>query len=146
MTLENRLQEDDVKDLPDWAAADVLNSPDPTQTIIVTWEPTKIGAGAIMDTLGPVDGAALLDQLVELSKDDAVIRWGLKVLEFPGLDLSLENTRIQVSGLVASGLITEMQKDALFALSKRERYPSWAEANNIYVNARTVGLARGAKE
>jgi hypothetical protein len=37
MTLEERLQKDDVKDLPDWAAAEVLNAPDSSLPIITFW-------------------------------------------------------------------------------------------------------------
>lgn len=143
MLLTERLQEDDVKDLPDWAAAEVLNAPDSSLPVIVFWEPTKIGVGQIMTTLGATEGAALLDELVVLAEQDAVIRWGLKVMESSGLDLSLETTREQVSGLVTTGLITNAQKESLFDLSRRERFPSWAEANNTFVDARAVGLARG---
>lgn len=145
MTLEERLQEDDVKNLPDWAAAEVLNAPDSSQQKIITWEPTKIGAGGIMDTLGAEIGAALLDQIVALAATNSVIKWGLRVMESPGLDLSLQTTRQQIDGLVSVGLITEAQKELLLALSRRERYPSWAEANNIIIDARAVGLARGGK-
>jgi hypothetical protein len=42
--------------------------------------------------------------------------------------------------------MTTAQRNALFLLSRRERHPSWAEANNINVDARAVGIARGAKE
>ena len=143
MSLAERLQEDDVKDLPDWEAAEVLNAPDSSLPIIVSWEPTQIGVGQIMTTLGAVEGAALLDQLVVVAEEDAVVRWGFKVMESSGLDLSLQTTREQVSDLVTAGLITEVQKESLFNLSKRERFPSWSEANNTFVDARAVGLARG---
>ena len=143
MTLTERLQEDDVKDLPDWAASELLNAPDASLPIIVSWEPTRIGVGQIMTTLGAVEGADLLDQLVVAAEQDAIIRWGLKVMEGSGLDLSLQTTREQVSGLVTIGFITEAQKESLFALSKKERHPSWSEYNQVEVTARTVGLARG---
>jgi hypothetical protein len=143
MSLIERLEQDDVKDLPDWEAAEVLNAPDPSLPIITFWEPTRIGVGQIMTTLGATEGADLLDQLVVAAEQDAVIRWGLKVMEGNGLDLSLQTTREQVSGLVTAGFITEAQKESLFSLSKRERFPSWSEANNTFVDARAVGLARG---
>jgi hypothetical protein len=143
MSLAERLQEDDVKDLPDWAASELLNASDASLPIIVSWEPTQIGIGQIMTTLGAVEGAALLDQLVVVAEEDAVVRWGLKVMESSGLDLSLQTTREQISDLVTANLITEVQKESLFALSKKERHPSWSEYNQVEVTARTVGLARG---
>ena len=143
MSLIERLKQNDVKDLPDWAAAEILNAPDSSLPSIIFWEPTRIGVGQIMTTLGAFEGATLLDQLVVVAEQDAVIRWGLKVMEGNGLDLSLQTTREQVSELVTNGFITEAQKESLFNLSKRERFPSWSEANNTFVDARAVGLARG---
>jgi len=140
-SLYDRLQYPDVIDLPDWQAADVLNQPDTTQTVIVYWVDTNAGPGTIMDTLGPVDGAALLDALD--ASTDPVIRWGMDVLRSGKLDIAKQSTRNVLDEMTVQGAITPLQRDELFALSKRERYPSWAEANDTVVNARTVGLARG---
>jgi hypothetical protein len=144
--LINRLAQDDVADLPDWAAAEVLNAPDPTLPIVVTWEPTSTGIGGVMVALGPQEGAALLDALASMATDSATLRWGLRALEQNGLDFSLTSTRSAIDALVLGDVMTEAQRDALFALSRRERHPSWAEVNNINVDARAVGIARGAKE
>ena len=140
-TLQERLQEPDVVNLPDWAAADVLNQPDTTQAIIVSWAETNAGPGTVLDTLGPVDGAALLDALD--ASTDPVIRWGMDILKSGKLDIAKQSTRNVLEQMTLQGAITPLQRDELFALSKRERYPSWAEANDTVVNARTVGLARG---
>jgi hypothetical protein len=144
--LTTRLALSDVVSLPDWAAADVLNAPDITLPAVVSWERTALGIGSIMDALGPQDGAALLDKVQALASTNAVLRWGFRALESSGLDLSFSSTRAQFDALTAAGLMTAFQRDALFALSKRERHPSWAEFHNIKVDARAVGLARGAKE
>ncbi len=140
-TLQDRLQEPDVVNLPDWAAADVLNQPDTTQAIIVSWVETNAGPGTVLDTLGPVDGAALLDALA--ASTEPVIRWGMDILKSGKLDIAKQSTRNVLEQMTVQGAITPLQRDELFALSKRERYPSWAEANDTVVNARTVGLARG---
>lgn len=140
-TLQERLQEPDVINLPDWEAANVLNQPDTTQAIIVSWVETNAGPGTILDTLGPVSGATLLDALA--ASTDPVIRWGMDILKSGKLDIAKQSTRNVLDVMTAQGTITTTQRDELFALSKRERYPSWAEANDTVVNARTVGLARG---
>lgn len=146
MTLQERLQLADVAALPDWAAASVLNAPDPTLPVITTWADTNIDPGTIMDILGATTGAQILNTLEQLSSSNAVVKWGMRVLEGRrGLNMALETSREQMQSFVDSGLITIEQRDLLYNLSKRERYPSWAEANGINVTARSVGLARGAK-
>lgn len=140
-TLAERLAEPDVADLPDWAAAAILNAPDLTLPIVVEWEPTEVGVGSIMDVLGPAEGAAFLDLLK--SQEDSVISWGMHLILSGRLDISRESTRAQIDALTQAGALTVSQRDALLALSRRERHPSWAEANGITVDARAVGLARG---
>jgi len=142
-TLAERLAEPDMQGLPDWKAANKLNAPDPTQPVIVEWQTTNTGPGSIMNTLGPSEGAALLDTIK--ASTDPVMRWGLQIVETGKLDIGAASTRAQIDSLVAAGALTDAQRDALFALSKTERYPSWAEANNTFVDARAVGIARGGK-
>lgn len=144
-TLAQRLQEPDVVDLPDWAAADYLNRPDASLPVVVAWVPTAIGPGSIMATLGPTDGAALLNAVETAASSDPVMKWGLRVIESGSLDVSLPATRAQLDAMVSAGALAAAQRDALLSLSKRERQPSWAEVNNQFVDARAVGLARGGK-
>ena len=142
-TLVERLAEPDMQGLPDWEAANKLNAPDPTLPVIVEWQTTYVGPGSIMDALGPSEGAALLD--VIKASTDPVMRWGLQVVETGKLDIGLASTRAQLDALVTAGVLTSAQRDTLFALSKTERYPSWAEANDTFVDARAVGIARGGR-
>lgn len=51
-------------------------------------------------------------------------------------------TNAVLTGLLGAGVLSQGTYDALIALTNRR--PSWAEQNNIIVNAREVGLARGA--
>lgn len=145
MTLQERLQLADVAALPDWDAARVLNEPDPTLPIIVSWQETKIDPGTVMDLLGATAGASILNSLEQIALTNPVVKWGMRILQTRGLNMALETTRQQMQSFVDIELITAAQRDLLYGLSKRERYPSWAEANNVNVNARSVGLARGAK-
>lgn len=142
-TLALRLSQSDMLALADWEAADALNQPDPQQPVIVSWQRTEAGVGTVLDVLGPSAGAALLDVLKNAS--DPVLRWGMHILERGQLDISLASTRAQLDALTQAGVMSEPQKNALFALSRRERHPSWAEVNNMVVDARAVGLARGGK-
>jgi len=135
----------DVASLPDWAAALLLNQPDPAAPVIIEWEPTQIGIGSVLATLGAVPGATVLSQIEAGAATNPVLKWGLEILRSGRIDLSLQVTRDTLDGLMFAGLLTTAQRDAFFALSRRERHPSWAEQNNIVVDARAVGLARGAK-
>lgn len=141
-SLAERLAEPDMVGLPDWQAANALNQPDPSLPVVVSWAKTAIGPGTIMAVLGPSDGASLLNA-IESSASDPVMKWGLRVIEAGNFDVSLPATRAQLDGLVTAGVITAAQRDGLFALSKQERHPSWAEFNDTVVDARAVGIARG---
>ena len=143
--LTERLAQPDVADLPDWEAAQRLNEPDPLLSAVETWDVTSIGIGSILDALGPSAGAQLLDALETLSATQPVVRWGLELIRGSGLDLSRPSARAQLATLVAGGVLTQTEADALLALSRRTRHPSWAEANGIVVDARAVGLARGGR-
>jgi len=142
-TLALRLSQPDMLALADWEAADVLNQPDPQQPVVVSWRHTEAGVGTVLDVLGPSAGAALLDVLKNAT--DPVLRWGMHILERGQLDISLASTRAQLEALTQAGVMSEPQKDALFALSRTIRNPSWAEANNMIVDARAVGIARGGR-
>jgi len=145
MTLADRLAQPDLADLPDWQAAAALNQPDPTLPAVETWEKTQLGIGSILDALGPTSGATFLDALETLAETTPVVKWGLELIRGSGLDLSRPSARSQLATLVAGRILTQEQGDALLALSRRTRHPSWAEANGIAVDARAVGLARGGR-
>lgn len=145
MHLAARLAQPDLADLPDWDAAARLNEPDPSLPAIETWAETRIGIGSILDALGPSAGAQFLDALEALAETQSVVRWGLEMIRGSGLDLSRPSTRSQLATLVAGGVLTQVEADALLALSRRTRHPSWAEAHGIAVDARAVGLARGGR-
>jgi hypothetical protein len=144
-TLAERLARPDVASLPDWAAAASLNQPDATLPAVETWVETRIGIGSILDTLGPTAGANFLDALEVLAETTPVVRWGLELIRGSGLDLSRPSARAQLEVLVAGRILQPEEGEALLALSRRTRHPSWAEANGVVVDARAVGLARGGR-
>lgn len=145
MDLAARVAAADVADLPDWQAAAVLSQPDPSLPAIESWAETRIGIGAILDALGPSAGAQFLDALATLAQSQSVMRWGLELIRGDGLDLSRPSARSQLVALVAGGVLTQPEAEALLALSRRTRHPSWAEAAGMQVDARAVGLARGGR-
>jgi hypothetical protein len=145
MTLADRLAQPDLADLPDWAAAAALNEPDPTLPAVETWEKTQLGIGSILDALGPTAGATFLDALEVLAETTPVVRWGLELIRGSGLDLSRPSARAQLEVLVAGRILQPAEGEALLALSRRTRHPSWAEAHGVAVDARAVGLARGGR-
>lgn len=144
MTLAEKVAEFPAE-MPDWAVADALNEPDPALPPVLTRNPTKVGPGTIMATLGATAGATFLDTLTALSATSSPIKWALKIIDRGELDLSADATRTQIDALASAGVLTAPQAAALKALGETSRYPSWAEHNNIPVDARAVGLARGGQ-
>lgn len=146
MTLANRVTQADVRDLPDWQVADILNAPDPTLPEVVELRSAFAGPGTIMQALGPDAGAQLLDALESMAATVPRVRWAMHIIRGRGLDMSDPMTRAQIDGLVAAGILTALNGQKMKAIGEVRRYPSWAEHNGVEVTARTVGLARGAKE
>ena len=133
-------------DLPDWRVAEVLNAPDPSLPAIVTLEQTLFGSAGIMAILGPERGAAVLSAIETAAAVDPVMYWVLYILKNGGIDTGHVFIRDGLDGLAAASVMTAAEAETLKATAERRRFPSWAEHNNVEVTARTVGLARGAKE
>lgn len=146
MTLKDRITAPDLAALPDWQVADILNTPDPSLPAVVTLERTLVGFGDVLRVLGPDAGAAFLDAVEKLSATVPRLKWALRIMAADGVNMADPVSRDQIDGLVAAHLLTTAQGDALKATAERRRFPSWAEHNGVEVTARTVGLARGAKE
>ena len=141
---------------PDWEIAAILNAPDPTLPMKLTSR--RIGAGTIIETmgLGAVGGGAFISKLrgwaanpetipaplVSVAKDIAEI---LPVIDRGDLEIGSAPVRTMIDTLAALGHMTQAQAAALKALAN-DVNQSWSEHYNIVVTARTVGLARGARE
>jgi hypothetical protein len=68
----------------------------------------------------------------------------MEVIKRGELDLSTAAARGQIDALAAGGVMTTAQATLLKGLAEGQ-HKSWAEANNITVDARAVGLARGGR-
>lgn len=146
MTLNAKVTAPDLAALPDWQVADILNAPDPTLPEVVELRSVFAGPGTIMQAIGPEAGAAFLDSLEAMSASVPMVRWAMHIIKLRGLDMSDPAARAQIDGLVATGILTAANGAKIKAIAETRRQPSWAEHHKVEVTARTVGLARGAKE
>ncbi len=76
------------------------------------------GIGAVIETLGVVDGPILLDTLNSLKATNAAIKWGWVLLERGELDFGSLVTRQLIDGLIASGALGNDQGTKLKALAE----------------------------
>jgi hypothetical protein len=144
-SLIDRVLQEDVRDLPDWAVADILNRPDPSLPQIIEYQERLFGVGTILTILGMDVGVQVLDALESASSDSTTIRWAMVLLKGNGIDAGNPVVRQQIDSLVDKGVLSKASADALKALGEIRRFPSWAEYNGMEVTARAVGLARGGK-
>jgi hypothetical protein len=145
-TLSERIAQPDLINLPDWRVTEILNTPDATLPEIVELKTKSVGPGAIMQAIGPEDGAEFLDNLEALSVSVPKVRWAMHIIKAGGLDVSDSAAREQIDFFVAQGILTEENGKKIKAITEVRRYPSWSEHHGILVTARAVGLARGGKE
>lgn len=75
------------------------------------------GIGAVIETLGAVDGPAVLDALDSLRASNPAVRWGWVLLERGELDFGSPVTRQLVDSLAAGGVMTAEQAGKLKALA-----------------------------
>lgn len=144
-SLADRLSQSDLADLPDWQAADILNRPDPALPERVEVVSRSIGVGQILSVLGPDPGAAFLDSLAAAGAQRPALRYVVGMLERGELDAGSPLVRAEIEAMATAQQITPEMAGALLLLGENRRQQSWAEANDIRVDARAVGLARGGK-
>ena len=77
------------------------------------------GIGAVMETLGAVDGPLVLDALDSLKATLPAVRWGWVLLERGELDFGSTVARQMIDGLVMGGVMTEAQGLAIKALAEQ---------------------------
>lgn len=143
--LAAKVAETHLRDLPDWQVAQILNEPDETLPPIIDRVTTSISPDSIMQCLGNQAGALMLDAL-ESATDNKQVKWFLAALLAKQVDISSDSARAMVDTIAGLGIITAQQAVSIKALGESVRYPSWAQHHNVEVTARTVGIARGAKE
>ena len=59
-----------------------------------------IGVGSVLNALGPIVGAAMLDQVRAVAETDAVVKYGWMLLESASLDVGLDSTRAMLDALL----------------------------------------------
>jgi hypothetical protein len=145
-TLAERIARPDLVNLPEWRVAEILNAPDaslPTAKGPVDTKDAQellLATGEWSGIVIAADSAATPLQLRGLAivMRDTIRQSGTIRMEVPHIYTAVTTA---IAGLVAAGLISEATRVALLALADQPQ--SWAEANNVEVTARSVGLARG---
>ena len=77
------------------------------------------GIGAVMETLGSVDGPVVLDALDSLKATLPAVRWGWVLLERGELDFGSTVTQQLIDGLVMGGVMTDAQGLSIKALAEQ---------------------------
>ena len=76
-------------------------------------EPKLGGIGLVLETLGPVDGAALLDALEAQAATVPALKWAFTLINRGELDFGSNATRAMISSLIPSPA-----KEALLAVAE----------------------------
>lgn len=152
--LAERIAQEDVRTLPDWRVAEVLNAPDKSMGTKIVDIATSDVMGILL-TMGDWPNVVLAAQGVMPSGDKAPL--AVQRVAVLVRDTLLHMTQIQTSkpdryeatmaalaGMQAAGLITRETQEALAALPLYGQ--SWSEANQVDVTAQSVGIARGGRK
>lgn len=75
------------------------------------------GIGAIIETLGPVDGPALLDALEALKESNPAVKWGWVLIERGELDFGSAVTRGLIQSMAQAGVMSQESAQALLDLA-----------------------------
>lgn len=130
--------------LDDHEVAALLNAPDPA--LAPVWQPVPVEAARAV-LLSRFEWAALKAARQHANAQIAGVADAMvdAMTLQSSIDLSNDTYRAAVtqgmSALVAAGVLTQAAADALLALGRR--YRSWAEVNDLYVDAAAVAAARG---
>ena len=157
--LADRIAQPDLAGLPDWQVADILTSPDQSlPTVSLVFSCRAIAEPAVLS--GELAMLRIVASLGHIPADVSPTEQALPIptqglvaigtmLDAVDRDLRVDpnapGAAAQVSAML--GALEEMRlllpatKTAV--LAGTVRLQSWAEANEIEVTARTVGLARG---
>lgn len=77
---------------------------------------TEAGFGTILSTIGPVDGAALLDTLAAIKAGNRPLYWAWYLLERGVFDFGTPAAQAQMDALVAAGVLSAGNAEMLKAL------------------------------
>lgn len=108
----------------DQAIADILNSSGAFRTLV----PRPIGIGTVLNTLGPADGAVVMDALYALSATVRPLHYALMLLERGDLDVGLPAVRGQIDALVPA-VFSEGQATLLKLLAEEPEIVTAAQVS-----------------
>lgn len=131
--------------VPDWAIADQLNAPDDSQAPVVTLHRTLISDANVIDVLGADVAVARLATFDQAALADPKIARVMGLLYRGEVDIGGTLARTLLDNFVTAGLLSSAEGAAIKSLAETVRYPSWCETNQTFVDARSVGITRGAK-
>lgn len=141
------LESNDVSHLSDWEVSDLLKQVDYNLQPKITVFKRLIGFSEVLETIGVFEGSNFFEDLkmqAEISNNIAY-KYLFSMFENSKVDVSNEKIHDAFKMFVEDGLLTQDQTEVLKSLSISEEYQSWAQANNVEVDPRNVGLARGGK-
>jgi hypothetical protein len=127
--------------IPDWQVAAALNTPSPSNPTKITSK--LIGYTDIVGVLGVATGSNLLAALEAQANSYPAVKYAFNQLNMAALDIGHPQTREGIEELVTSGVLPASAVATVLSLANQEQ--SWCEANNQYVDAQIVGLARGGR-
>jgi hypothetical protein len=147
-TLAQKVAEPQFAGLPENVVAAMLNTPDPEWGQRRVDVPTSAAKDILLATGEAADVSIAADNpalAIGLRRDCIILRYTVfdTAAIRTGDPAIYDSTEALLAGLVTGGVLTSGTRDALLALADVPQ--SWAEANDIEVTARTVGLARGAR-
>lgn len=91
-------------------------------TPVLTTVDVRIGFGAVLNALGAVEGAQVLDKL-EAAASHGPLKWAWRLLEADKLDVGNEQTRQQIDQIQAGGIFTPEQAAKIKAIAERAVEP-----------------------
>lgn len=143
--LQERLSQPDINQEPDWHAAYKLNektSEFPEKVKIIN---KKIGYAEILEALGPEVGTAFLNSLEQSVSAKPVLKYVLELIKNNSLDVGNPILRNEIVTMRNNQEMPQEIANSILSIGEERTQQSWAEYHGIFVDARAVGLARGAK-
>lgn len=100
------------------------------------------GVGAVLEALGPVAGAEVLDSLDTLKASNGAVKWAWVLINRGELDFGSPSTRgmiaqLSIAGAFGSitGLTAQQVTDALLAIGERTQTVPWQQVKSAVEGA-----------
>jgi hypothetical protein len=110
--LKTELSAPQYQGIDDDAAAGLLNA-----TTLTMNKPRVVTGLTVLNEIGPVEGAEILDKLQAAGNQVSAVKWGFQFLMSTGLDVGAASTQGQIQALVAAGVLTSAEGTALINMA-----------------------------